>query len=220
MRAIMNRGPLWISCCLAICGLLTGCPTMHDVKVDAINNPLKLGGTSYRLEIIDPSGGVDKELDIQAVSSIKSALAARGLYEAPASVTPDMVIILEYGVGPGEIKIVYRSSVDAGLGMGMQGPSAKPILVFEKYLALSAREGAAPGKTIAPSGGKKRDSHGEEIWSVRVSVEDPKKDLAPYLIVLASSSIEYIGQNTGSEVHLQVDANGNAKSYPGKAISR
>ena len=217
----MNRGPFWISCCLALCGLLTGCQTFHDDKVDAINNPLKLGGTSYRLEIIDPSGGVDKELGVLAVSSIKSALAARGLYEAPASVTPDMVIILEYGVGPGEIKIVYPSNVDARMGLGlMQDPSAKPILVFEKYLALSAREGAAPGKPTAQSGGRKHDNRGEEIWSVRVSVEDPKKDLAPYLVVLASSSIEYIGQNTGSEVHLQVDANGNAKSYPGKASSR
>lgn len=218
----MNRGPFWISCCLALCVLLTGCQTFHDVKVDAINNPLKLAGTSYRLEIIDPSGGVDKELGVLAVSSIKSALAARGLYEAPASVTPDMVIILEYGVGPGEIKIVYRSSVDAGMGLGggMQGPEAKSILVFEKYLALSAREGVAPGNPAAQSGGKKHENRGEEIWSVRVSVEDPKKDLAPYLVVLASSSIEYIGQNTGSEVHLEVDANGNAKRYPGKASSR
>lgn len=214
MRAIAYCERLRIGCYLAVGLLLAGCQTLHEVKIDAINNPQKTGGTSYRLEVIDPSGGVDKDLGVQAVTSIKSALASRGLYEAPTNVPPDMVIILEYGVGPGEIKIVYRSGSDSLMSLsGSSAPSAKPILVFEKYLALSARETAGTKGPPARNGGKNGDKRGEEIWSVRVSVEDPKKDLAPYLIVLASGSIDYIGRNTGSEVHLLVDANGNVRSH-------
>lgn len=86
---------------VAVFVVLTGCQDIYDVKVDAINNPQKPTGNSYVLEVQDPSGGVDKELGVQTVVSVKSALAARGLYEAPANTRPDMVINLEYGVAPG-----------------------------------------------------------------------------------------------------------------------
>lgn len=211
MAAPTDLPRVWIRGCLAACVLiLTGCQTMHDVKIDAINNPSKPSGYSYVLAVHDPAGGVDQELGVQAVTRVKSALASRGMFEAPANTKPDMVVNLEYGVGPGEIKILYRSGTDTGSGMDpMQGPSAKPILVYEKYLSLSAREIIAPEKNAsARGGGRKGEDRGEELWGVRVSVEDPKKDLGPYLPVLANASIDYIDRNTGSEVHLELDANG------------
>lgn len=190
--------------------VLSGCTTTHEVTVDAISNSTKPMGASYRLEVHDPSGGVDPALNAQAVANARSALAARGLYEAPANASPDNIIDLEYGVGQGQIKIVYRSRAEESIGtIGLQKPEpyAKPVLVFEKYIQLSAREPVADDTAVPSalgrSGPKRR---GDELWSVRVSVEDPKKDLAPYLPVLASVSVDYLGQNTGKELHLSVEA--------------
>jgi hypothetical protein len=207
MAADICTRRIWMGGCLAaILGAFTGCATIHEVMVDAINNPAKPMGTSYRLEVHDPSGGVDKELGAKALANARDALSARGLYEAPANAKPDMIIDLEYGVGPGQIKIVYRSPADVSMSnIGPQEPPAKPILVFEKFLQLTGREPTpeVPAPAPGPARGRKR---GDELWSVRVSVEDQKKDLAPYIPVLASVSVEYIGRNTGQEKHFEVDA--------------
>jgi hypothetical protein len=186
---------------------LTGCQTVHEVVVDAISNQEKPMGASYRLEVHDPSGGVDPALGAQAISDVKDALAARGLYEAPASARPDMVIDLEYGVGPGQIKIVHRSRPIV-LGGGLMPPEDygdKPIMVFEKYITLSAREPVPAETTSTPARGR-NSKRGEELWNVHVSVEDQKKELAPYLPVLASVSIDYMGENSGKETRIPVKA--------------
>ncbi len=185
--------------------LLTGCKTVHDVKIDSINNPAKSLGVSYRLELLDPTGSQADSVTAQVHAGVRTALAARGMFEAPANAPAGMIITAEYGVGPGQMKIIYRPS-NTGLGAGAlsvgRGTPA-PILVFEKYLKLTARE---PAPESAGRDRRGRAPRGEELWSLQVSIEDEKRDLAPYLPVLASTTIDYIGTNTGSEVHLLVDA--------------
>lgn len=164
-------------------------------------------GTSYRLEVNDPSGGVEPAISAQAIANAKDALAARGLFEAPASTSPDIIINYEYGLGPGQIKILYRSRVDesiSSIGATRPEPYAKPVLVYEKYIQLSAREPVAEDASQAQRNRPK--NRGDELWNVRVSVVDPKKDLAPYLAVMASVSVDYLGRNTGKELHVVVDA--------------
>lgn len=185
--------------------ILTGCQTVHEVVVDAISDKRKPMGTSYRLEVHDPSGGVEKELAAQAVADVKDALGARGLYEAPANTWPDMVIDLEYGVGPGQIKIQHRPPPITVLGTMETAPEDygdKPILVFEKYLTLSAREPIHAD----PAGRGLVAKRGDELWNLHVSVEDQKKELAPYLPVLASVSIDYVGENSVKEQRIPVKA--------------
>lgn len=194
---------------LACLGAITGCQTIHYVKIDAINDPGKSLGTAYRLEMHDPSGSQADEVAADARKLVQEALAARGMYEAPPNGRADMIITAEYGVGPGQMKIVYRPS-ESGLGVGvtsMGRGTPKPILVFEKYIKLTAREPVANEQPTAPAPrGPRRGERGEELWSLTVSVEDEKKDLAPYLTVLASTSVDYIGLNSGSELHVPVDA--------------
>lgn len=182
---------------------LAGCQTMHHVKIDAINDPQKAMGSSYRLKLRDPSGSLSDSVAAEAESRIRDALAARGLFEAPAGTAPDMVIDAEYGIGPGQMKIVYQPRDSMGPIYGGPSPGgAKPIMVFEKFIKLSAREATADDVT-PPKG---RSAHrGEEIWSLHVSVEDPKRDLEPYLEVLASSAVDYIGANTGAEKYVDVE---------------
>lgn len=198
--------PLLLAAALSVAAL-SGCKTIHSVKVDAINNPARPLGTSYRLEMHDPSGSQPDDVARDAREVVKEALAARGMFEAPPNAAADMVITAEYGVGPGQMKIVYKPSESSIMGVTTMGRgSPKPILVFEKYIKITARE-PAPSLAPRPGGGRAAGPpRGEELWSLTVSVEDEKKDLGPYLTVLASTSVDYIGANSGAELHVAVDA--------------
>lgn len=185
---------------------LTGCQMPQRITIDAISDPSKPLGLSYRLELRDATGGVEKELLAETDKQVRAALASRGLYEAPAGTTPDMNIACEYGVAPPHIKIIYSPSATPSI-LGStpysQG-SSKPLVVYEKYLKLSAREPTEvpPGTVAKP---------GNELWSVNAVIEDPKKDLTPYVAVLAAACIDYIGRNSPQELELEIDASGRAK---------
>ncbi|HVT73618.1 MAG TPA: hypothetical protein VHD61_10800 [Lacunisphaera sp.] len=205
MHEVSDLRRMWVCAGLAaMLGLLAGCQTVHDVTIDAISNQAKPMGSSYRLVVHDPTGGVDKELAATAVANIKDALAARGLYEAPAGLQPDVVIDYQFGIGPGEIKIVRAPPAimnSGGIGIQDVDYGDKPIIVFEKFISLSARE-PVPGETAGGRGHATKK--GDEVWNLRVSIEDEKKDLAPYLPVLASVSVDYMGANSVEEEHVMV----------------
>ena len=187
---------------LALLG--AGCQTIHEVTVDAISHPQKSIGQSYRLEVHDPSGGVDTELQAAAIATIKDTLAARGLFEAPPGVKPDSIITYTYGVGHGHINIVTQANTDMLLGPMAAAPSSssKAVVVFDKFIELSAREVvgrpdlAQPG---VPAG------RGEEMWNIKATIVDTKKNLDPYLPALASACIDYIGENSGKELRFKVE---------------
>jgi len=199
----MGRGAACLAGLLAALSL-AGCQSVHEVTVDAISNSQKQAGQAYRLEVLDPSGGVDAELQALAVTTIKQTLAARGMYEAPPGAKIDMIINFEYGVGHGHIKIVTQQNNDVLLGPYVTPQtSSKAVVVFDKFIELTAREAvttpdpAHPGAPARP---------GEELWNIRASIEDPKKDLSTFLPALASACIDYIGENSGQELHFKVDA--------------
>lgn len=182
----------------------TGCQTVHSVTVDAISNPRKSIGQSYRLEVHDPSGGVDTDLQAMAVATIKDTLAARGLYEAPPGVKPDSIITYSYGVGHGHINIVTQANTEVLLGpMVAPTTSSKAVVVYDKFIELSAREvadAAAPGRAGAPA------PRGEEMWNIRATIVDAKKTLDAYLPALATAIIDYIGENSGKELHFKIES--------------
>ena len=177
---------------------LTGCQVVHDVTIDAISDRSKPMGASYHVEVNDPTGGVEPELHNLAINTIKDALAARGLYEAPAGVRPDMMIEASYAVGHGHVKIVTQQNSDILIGpSALANPGSKAVVVFDKTLEITAREPASPAGAAQP---------GAELWSVKAKIVDTKQTMAPYLPPLASACIDYIGENPGREVVLPVDA--------------
>lgn len=177
--------------------LLAGCSVIHDVTIDAISDRSRTLGVSYRLEVIDPSGGVEVETQALAVRTVQDALAARGLYEAPAGVQPDMVIEARYERGPGHIKIVTERNTDILLGPGITPPpNSRAVVVFDKTLELTARAPVPPGSNQA----------GAELWSVKTKIVDTKQDMATYLPALASAAIDYIGENPGRELTVPLEA--------------
>lgn len=180
--------------------LLAGCSTVHEVTIDAISDKTRPLGASYHLEINDPTGGVDADLQRLAVATIKDALAARGLYEVPPSVRPDMVIQADYRIGHGHVKIVNERNMDVLIGGGLPNPSSKAIVVYDKTLDLTAREPAPPPAPGSPP------KNGGELWSVKTKIVDTKQEMASYLPALAAAAIDYIGENPGRELILPVDS--------------
>lgn len=201
--AMSNRHMRFFAALCALAGL-TGCQVVHDVTIDAISDRSKPMGASYHLSVNDPTGGVEPELQNLAVATIKDALAARGLYEAPASVRPDMVIEASYAVGHGQVKIVTERNHDILVGSGITpNPSSKAVVVFEKTLEITAREPTPPagmGDSLNAA------QPGAELWSVKAKIVDTKQVMAPYLPPLASACIDYLGENPGREVVLPVEA--------------
>lgn len=192
---------LFVAAGLLAAALFTGCSTVHQVTIDAISDRSKPLGASYHLEVNDPTGGVDPTLHQLAVSAINDALAARGLYETPASVRPDMVIEASYAIGHGYVNIVTEQNTSIMLGPSItQPPQSKAIVVYDKTLELIAR---APGK---PGSTDKQARTGDELWSLKAKIVDPKQELAPYLPALASACIDYIGENPGREITFPVDS--------------
>ncbi|HWA24922.1 MAG TPA: hypothetical protein VG734_04535 [Lacunisphaera sp.] len=182
-----------------------GCQTVHEVTVDAISNPKKSIGQSYRLEVLDPSGGVDSDLQSAAIATIKDTLAARGLYEAPPGVKPDSVITYTYGVGHGHINIVTQANTDMLLGPMAAAPttSSKAVVVYDKFIELSARE--VPD-TTGPARPGTLPARGEEKWNIKATIVDAKKTLDAYLPALATACIDYIGANSGKELHFKIES--------------
>lgn len=70
----------------------------------------------------------------------------------------------------------------------------KPVIVYEKYLKLSARENKDATEGRAPS----------EVWSVNVSAEDSSKDVRKYMPILASATADYIGTNTQEQKPVKI----------------
>jgi len=195
-------------CLTALLLVLGGCQTIHEIKVDAINDLTTPMGNSYRLEMFDPTSSQSIAVGRLAESMVRQALASRGMYEAPEKAAPDMIITAEYGVGSGQLKIAY------GAPQGFSGspsPQARPVMVFEKFLKLTAREPVPPPPEPTPGDRRTRPAprpaRGKELWNIEVSIEDPKKDLAPVLEVLAAVSVDYLGGNTGEEKYIRVESN-------------
>ena len=84
----------------------------------------------------------------------------------------------------------------------------EPVIVYEKYLKVSARENHEAVEGKAPP----------EVWSVNVSAEDPSNELRKYLPILASATADYIGANTRQEKAVTVSENDDAVKFIRKGL--
>jgi hypothetical protein len=149
------------------------------------------------------------------------------LYEAPPNTSPDLVVDLDYGVGPPEMR---RETVSepvyitipgqirterVQVGTDSQGrpiyqtitvqdpPTTEfagfreyiiTIVVYEKYLKLSARENKEPVEGRPP----------QEVWTVDVTSEGESRDIRKNLPVLVAASIDYIGIDTQGQKTIRI----------------
>lgn len=78
--------------------------------------------------------------------------------------------------------------------VGMQ-ETVQPVVVYEKYLKVSARTNQEADEGRPPP----------EVWSVNVSAEDNSQELRKYMPILASATADYIGTNTKESKPIKIN---------------
>ena len=207
--------------------LLAGCATTHEVKIDSLAKPKAEPAISYEIKNKNPLVADDSLRYKEAAGMVKTALSGKGLYEAPAGVKPDMIVDLDYGVGPPQVKKetvsepVYITipgqirTERVQVGTDSQGrpiyqtitvqdpPTTEfagfreyivTVVVYEKYLRLTARENAEQTEG-RPT---------QEIWTVDVISEGENRDIRKSLPVLAAASIDWIGKDSQGQKTIRI----------------
>lgn len=174
----LRRLTLW----LAVAGvlLLAGCESpfagRHVLIVDALASPdaPKPAGLSYRL-VARKSTLSNTPAQIPIVKAcVDAALAGVGLFEAPASAPPDLVITLSFGQSS-------TPRVD---------PSAR-----ETFLQLSARTN--PGRSLD-------QPNGPEVWDVRIAVLGLSGRIESAMPLLAYAAAANLGTDSKVETRLEI----------------
>jgi hypothetical protein len=213
---------------IAAAGLvLGGCATTHEVKVDSLAKPDAENAISYEIKNKNPLVADDSLRFKEAKNMVRTALSGKGLYEAPPNTKADVVVDLDYGVGPPQMKKetvsepVYITipgqirTERVQVGTDSQGrpiyqtitiqdpPTTEfagfreylvTVVVYEKYLKLSARENKEPVEGRPP----------QEVWTVDVISEGENRDIRKALPVLAAASIDYIGKDSQGQKTIRI----------------
>ena len=229
LRATVPLLGLWLG--------LAGCnsTSTYQVKVDAISKPAAPKTQSYALKSKDPRLGEENLRYKEAADFVRTALSGKGLYEAPNAEAADMVVELDYGLEAPRSKVERVSTpVYAQVGGGVRYESVpttdargnvsyrtvavydpprseligydempRQITIYEKYLKITARENKPAAEGRPPA----------ELWSIHASAEDESKDLRKYLPIMASATVDYIGQDSSNQKLVKVRADGPAVDF-------
>jgi len=221
---------------MALAGWTGGCASSpYHVKVDAMAKPAPGDAQSYVLRTKDPLMADDSLRTREATEFVRTALSGKGLYEAPVAEKADLVIELDYGMEAPRAKLERVSvPIYAQVGGGVRYESVpvrdsrgnvsqrtvavydpprsevigydevpRMVTVYEKYLKITARENKVATEGRPPA----------ELWSIHASTEDESKDLRKYLPIIASATVEFVGQDTPKQTTVKVRADGPAVDF-------
>lgn len=226
--------------------LLQACSTTYEMEVNAIKNPApsKPDADSYVLIPRDPSVDTNDLGYQETVRWIKTALSAKGMYEALDPLEADMVIQVDYGMEPPrqEIRIIEVPEYRQIRGPGhyetrtITNPSTgqtQTIRIFvpgqvrtelvgysERAQTITINEKymvlTAKQNTLTESG----DAPAEEFWSVTVKNEDDSADLREYLPIMASAAADYIGEDTGKSQTVRLKSDDEVVAFVKEGLAK
>ncbi|HWA11364.1 MAG TPA: hypothetical protein VG838_18135 [Opitutaceae bacterium] len=212
----------WLAPALAL--LAASCSsTSYDVKLNSAAKAQAKPAISYRIESNNPAIDTSTLRYQEAENFVKTALSGKGMYEAPKPELADMVIDLDYGIGP---PIVTRKAITEPIYQNIPGssrtevvqsgtdPKGNPIYSTVTTQEPSRQEYLGDREymiavtmyekhLIVTARENKESVEGKApktVWGVQVTSEDESKDLRKYLPVLIAASIEYIGKDSGGEI--------------------
>lgn len=234
---------VWLVPAALLAALSAGCATSstYAVKVDAITKPAPVGAQSFKLKSKDPRMGEENLRYREAAEFVKTALSGKGLYEAPSEEKADMIVELDYGMDAPRAKMERVSvPVYAQVGGGVRYESVpvtdsrgntsfrtvavyepprselvgydnapRMVTIYEKYLKITARENKPAAEGRPPA----------ELWSIHASAEDESKDLRKYLPIMASATVDYIGQDSSNQQVVKVRADGPGVDFIRRGMS-
>lgn len=210
---------------LALLG--AACTTTHRVEVDALSRPKAEEKLSYRIRSTNPQNPEDSLRYQEAARFVKTALSGRGLYEAPKEELADVIIDLDYGIGPPEIRQevvkepVYRTIrgrtyvTTVVVGTDKNGnpitqrvvhrePDRQEFVGFREYLVTNVYY-----EKYLKMAARENRRGGEggippEVWTVDVRTVGQSDDLCKHLPILTAASIDHVAEETRGRVEIKL----------------
>lgn len=193
------------------------------MKVNSAAKPQAKAAISYRIESHNPGIDTSTLRYLEAENFVKTALSGKGMYEAPKPELADMVVELDYGIGP---PLLSRKPVSEPIFENVPGVTRTETVqtgvdvrgnpIFSTVISQepSRQEYIGDRDSMVPvtlyekhltvtAHENKEAAEGKAprtVWGVQVTSEDESKDLRKYLPVLIAASIEYIGKDSGGEI--------------------
>lgn len=220
------------ACCgaflfVAVGLFLSGCGTTHVVKVDSLSKPKAEDAISYEIKNRNPLVADDSLRYKEAAGFVKTALSGKGMYEAPPNTKADVVVDLDYGVGPPQMKKetvsepvyitipgqIRTERVQVGTDsqgrpiyqtVTVQDPPTTEFAGFREYVVTVTiyekylKMSARENKEVAE--GRPQ----QEVWTVDVTSEGESRDIRKNLPVLVAASIEYIGKDSQGQKTIRI----------------
>ncbi|MEO5957735.1 MAG: hypothetical protein ABIR80_01315 [Opitutaceae bacterium] len=209
---------------LTVTMIAGGCGT--QVTVDSLARP-GANAVSYELRNANPLLEEDSLRYKELAGYVKTALSGKGMYEAPAKVQADVVVSVDFGIGPPQSRRqtvsepVYRTvpgkirteRVQIGtdsLGMPIfttvtveEAPTHNIVGTREYVVTSTVYEKyihLSARETTAPAEGQPP----AEIWTIDVTSEGESRDLRHHLPLLVAASIDYIGQDSQGHKKIRI----------------
>ncbi|MSU69135.1 MAG: hypothetical protein EXS40_11275 [Opitutaceae bacterium] len=217
----LPRAGRWISLSgLAAAVLLAaGCANSTTVKIDSLAKPKAEESISYKILNKNPAVDNDSLRYKEAAGYVRTALSGKGLYEASDAQNADLVVSIDYGVGPPQSR---RETVSEPVYVTLPGQ-----MRTERVQVGTDRNGNPVYQTVTVQDPPRTEFAGyreyfitvtvyekflrlnatenkpaaegrppSEIWTVDITSEGESRDIRKALPILAAASIEYVGKDS------------------------
>ena len=207
--------------------LVGGCANSYQVKVDSLAKPKAEESISYKIVNKNPEIPDDSLRYKEAAGFVRTALSGKGLYEATETEKADLVVALDYGVGPPQSRRETMSEpvyltlpgrsrterVQVGTDRNgnpvfqtvtIQDPPTTEFAGYREYVVTVTvyekflRLNATENKPAAEG------RPPSEIWTVDVTSEGESRDIRKALPILAAASIDYVGKDSKGQKTIRI----------------
>lgn len=226
-RARARQRP-WAVLAAAVTGLaLAGCATTHELKVDSLAKPNAENAISYEIKNKNPLVADDSLRYKEAANMVKTALSGKGMYEAPPNVKPDLVVEMDYGVGPPQMRKetvsepvyitipgqIRTERVQVGTDsqgrpifqtITVQDPPTTEFAGFREYVVTVTVYEKYLKLSARENKEQQEGRPPQEVWTVAVISEGESRDIRKQMPVLAAASIDYVGKDTEGQKTIRI----------------
>jgi hypothetical protein len=212
---------------LLAAALLAGCTTTHVVKVDSLAKPKAEASISYEIKNRNPLVADDSLRYKEAANLVKTALSGRGLYEAPANTKADMIVDLDYGVGPPVMRKetvsepvyitlpgqIRTERVQVGTDsqgrpiyqtITVQDPPTTEFAGFREYIVTVTVYEKYLKLTARDNKEPVEGRPQTEIWTLDITSEGESRDIRKSLPVLVAASIDFVGKDSQGQKTIRI----------------
>lgn len=206
---------------LLVLALQAGC-TLRTFRVDAIKSPdVAASGMAFQIVNGNPERMDADPMVKQAAGYVTTALSAKGMFEAPDNVAPNMTVEVDFGTEAPKREIleyseaVYRTERSPGYTVYEAVTDEKGVTrMIPRYVPGEVREVFTGWETRSytitiypkylritarevPAEGDDRPPR--ELWSVYVTNEDMEDDIEKTLPMLVAAAMDVVDQNASSQ---------------------